>query len=286
MRERDPMPDVWSMVGELDATTRERLADVLETRGADPQQQAMRRSFLADIAFPPRAHVLEIGCGTGVLTRALARWPGIDTVVGVDPAPSLLDKARELAADLPNIAFHEADGRSLPFEAAAFDVVIFDSTLSHVAQPEDAVAQAFRVLRPAGWLGIFDGDYATTTVALGDHDPLQACVYAMMANSVYDRWLVRRLPALIRGCGFEVVSFRSHGFAETAGGYMVTIVERGADILRDLGQIDEDMAAALKSEARRRLRAGTFFGHIAYASLVARKPSSRSSPSRQRPTKT
>ena len=95
----------------------------------------------------------------------------------------------------------------------------------------------------------------------------------MMANSVHDRWLVRRLPALVRGCGFEVVSFRSHGFAETTGGYMVTIVERGADILRGLGQIDEDMAAALKAEARRRLRAGTFFGHIAYASLVARKPS-------------
>ncbi len=247
------MPDVWSMVRELDAATRERLAEVLETRGADPQQQAMRRSFLADIAFPPRARVLEVGCGTGVLSRALAQWPEIDAVIGVDTAPSLLDKARELAADLPNLAFHEADGRSLPFEAGAFDVVIFDSTLSHVAQPEGALAEAFRVLRPTGWLGLFDGDYATTTVALGDHDPLQACVDAMLANSVHDRWLVRRLPALVRACGFEVASFRSHGFVDTAGGYMVTIVERGADILRNLGQIDEDLTAALKTEARRRL---------------------------------
>jgi SAM-dependent methyltransferase len=272
-RRRDPMPDVWSMVGELDPATRERLAEVLETRGADPQQQAMRRSFLADIAFPPGAHVLEVGCGTGVLSRVLARWPGINSVVGVDTAPSLLDKARELAADLANLTFQEADGRSLPFKAEAFDVVIFDSTLSHVARPEDALVQAFGVLRPGGWLGIFDGDYATTTVALGDHDPLQACVEAMLANSVHDRWLVRRLPALVRGCGLEVVSFRSHGFAETTGGYMVTIVERGADILRGLRQIDEEMTAALKAEAHRRLDAGTFFGHIAYASLVARRPS-------------
>ena len=75
-RRRDPMPDVWSMVRELDGATRERLAEVLETRGADPQQQAMRRSFLADIAFPPRAHVLEVGCGTGVLSRALAALAG------------------------------------------------------------------------------------------------------------------------------------------------------------------------------------------------------------------
>ena len=71
---------------------------------------------------------------------------------------SLLDKARALAADLPNVAFHEADGRSLPFEAGAFDVVIFDSTLSHVAQPAGALAQAFRVLRATGWLGVFDDD--------------------------------------------------------------------------------------------------------------------------------
>jgi SAM-dependent methyltransferase len=267
------MPDVWSMVRELDPATREGLAEVLETRGADPQQQAMRRSFLADIAFPQHAHVLEIGCGTGVLSRALAQWPGIDAVTGVDTAPSLLDKARELAADLPNLAFQEADGRSLPFEAGAFDAVIFGSTLSHVAQPEGALAQAFRVLRPAGWLGIFDGDYATTTVALGDDDLLQARVDAMLANSVHDRWLVRGLPALVRGCGFELVSFQSHGFMETAGGYMVTIIDRGADILSGLGQIDEAMATALKAEARRRLEAGTFFGHIAYASLVARKPS-------------
>jgi hypothetical protein len=63
--ERDPMPDVWSMVDELDPAMRERLAEVLETRAAGPQQQAMRRSFLAEIAFPPRAHVLEVGCGTG-----------------------------------------------------------------------------------------------------------------------------------------------------------------------------------------------------------------------------
>jgi hypothetical protein len=63
--ERDPMADVWSMVHELDAGTRERLADVLETRGAGRQQQAMRRSFLAEIAFPPGARVLRSTAGRG-----------------------------------------------------------------------------------------------------------------------------------------------------------------------------------------------------------------------------
>jgi len=267
------MVDVWATVTQLDAAKQARLADVLETRGADPQQQAMRQAFLADIPFPPPARVLEVGCGTGVLTRRLAGWPNVGTVVGVDVAASLLAQARRLAEGLANVTFREADGRALPFDAGAFDVVIFDSTLSHVPEPERALAEAFRVLRPDGWLAVFDGDYATTTIALGDHDPLQACADAVMANSVNDRWLVRRLTALVRAQGFAIDRGRSHGFVETSGGaYMLSIVDRGADILRAAGQIGDETASALKAEARRRVAAGTFFGHIAYGSLIARKP--------------
>ena len=267
------MPDVWAIVADLDPSAQERLASVLETRGADPQQQAMRRAFLSDIKFPPGAHVLEVGCGTGVLTRVLAGWPNVKAVVGSDPAAPLIRKAQRLASNLANVTFQEADGRSLPFGDDAFDVVVFDSTLSHVPGPERALAEVHRVLRPGGSLAVFDGDYATTTIALGDHDPLQTCVAAMMANSVNDRWLMRRLPSLVRASGFEEADFRSHGYAETGGGaYLLSVVDRGADILHASGAIGEATAAAFKSEARRRVESGTFFGHIAYASLTARKP--------------
>ena len=266
------MADIWSSVDDLDAEAQDRLAGVLETRGADPKQQAMRRAFLEDIALAPGARVLEVGCGTGVLTRRLARWDEVGEVVGVDLAPALLARARELAADLPNVAFQEADARALPFAGESFDAVVFDSTLSHVPEPERALAEARRVLRPSGRLAAFDGDYATATVALGDHDPLQACVEAMMAGSVNDRWVVRRLRALVGGLGLAIVGFRSHGFVEElGGGYMLTVVDRGADILRALGRIGDEAAAALKAEARRRVAARSFFGHIAYASLVAQR---------------
>jgi ubiquinone/menaquinone biosynthesis C-methylase UbiE len=266
------MPDVWANVAGLDDATQDRLAGVLEARGADAQQREMRRTFLGDIDYPHGARVLDVGCGTGVLTRQLAERPGVESVVGVDAASSLLEKARELARDLEAVEFHEADARELPFTDETFDVVVFDSTLSHVPEPERAIAEAYRVLRPSGLLGAFDGDYATATVALGDHDPLQACVDAMMAGSVTDRWLVRRLAALVRERGFEDVTLRSHGFAETGGGdYMLSVVDRGADLLHERGEIGRAAADALKDEARRRVAAGTFFGHIAYASVTARK---------------
>jgi SAM-dependent methyltransferase len=266
------MTDIWARFNELDAPMQARLAGVLETRGADAQQQAMRRAFLEQIAFTARANVLEVGCGTGVLTRVLARWPGVGTVIGADPAPALLDKARELAADLPNATFQQADGRCLPLDAETFDAVVFDSVLSHMPSPELGLAEAFRVLRPHGQVAVFDGDYATTTVALSDHDPLQACVDTMMANTVNDRWLVRRLPSLARGAGFCCLRPHSYGFVETdASGYMLTVVDRGIDMLLGSGQIGLEAAQALKDEARRRVAAGTFFGHIAYGSLIARK---------------
>ena len=52
---------------------------------------------------------------------------------------------------------------------------------------------------------------------------------------------------------------------------MPTMDERDADFLHALGLIRGDLAAALKAEARRRLDSGTFFGHLAHASLVARR---------------
>jgi hypothetical protein len=53
---------------------------------------------------------------------------------------------------------------------------------------------------------------------------------------------------------------------------MLTVVDRGVDLIRASGQIGVDLASALKAEARQRVAAGSFFGHIAYASLTARKP--------------
>jgi ubiquinone/menaquinone biosynthesis C-methylase UbiE len=267
------MADVWTAVRDLDEATQARLADVLETRGADAQQMAMRRAFLQDVPFPKDAQVVDVGCGTGVSTRLLARWPGVAAVIGIDPAPALLERARAAAGSLATVSFREGDGRSLPLDDAVADVVAFDSTLSHVRGPERAIEEAFRVLRPDGCLAVFDGDYATATVAIADHDPLQACVETMVANSVTDRWIMRRLSGVVAARGFEVVSLRSFGFVEIGrDGYMLTIVDRGADLLCTQGHLGAGAAAALKDEARRRLKEGRFFGHIAYAGLVARKP--------------
>jgi len=170
---RTVVPDVYGAIADADLTTQARLADILELRASDPQQRAMLESYLAEIAPLATARVLEIGCGTGAVVRVVAGRPGIGEVVGIDPSPVFIARARELAADLANVAFEEGEGRSVHFEDRSFDVVIFHTTLSHTPSPEVLLAEAFRVLRSGGWLAVFDGDYASISVATDDLDPLQ-----------------------------------------------------------------------------------------------------------------
>lgn len=267
------MPDVYASIAEAEPALVQRIAEALETRAADPQQRAMLEAYLGDLPFPQGARVLEVGCGTGPISRALARRPGVGQVEGIDPSPILLSKARELAAGLANVSFREGDGRSLPYQDGVFEAVIFHTTLCHVPGSEQALAEAHRVLCPGGWLAVFDGDYATLTLALGAADPLEACSDAIKESIVHDRWLVRRLPSLVRSAGFEVVTFRSFGYAQiTEPAYLLTIVDRGADFLATVGRIGAELCTSLKAEARRRAEAGAFFGFIGFASLIARRP--------------
>ena len=267
------MPDVYATIAEAEPAVVGRLTDILELRAADAQQREMREKYFSDIEFPPDARVVEVGCGPGPVARALASRPGVGEVVGVDLSPTFIAQARALAQSLPNLTFVEGDARALPLEDSSFDVVVYHTTLCHVPGPELALAEARRVLRERGWLGIFDGDYATVTCARGAFDPLQACAEACVDYLVHDRWLVRRLPTLVRDAGFALLRVRGYSYLEasSSNGYMLSIVDRGAEALLDTGRIDVDAADALKAEARRRSDAGEFFGHIAYASLVARR---------------
>jgi SAM-dependent methyltransferase len=269
-----PPGDAYAEVTKLDEAELEQHAQRLELRAADERQRAMRREYLSRVELRDGARVVEVGCGTGPVSRELAAWPGVGEVVGVDPSPFFLERARTLAANLGNVRFELADGRDLPFADASFDLAVFHTALCHIPAPEAALEEAFRVLRPGSTLAVFDGDYATLTVGLGPGDALQACAEAVLGSIVHDPWLVRSLRPLTASAGFDPGRLWSHGYVETEEPrYMLAVVDLGADTLASSGRIASATAHALKQEARRRVDAGLFFGHVAYASLVAQRPS-------------
>ena len=222
------MADVYAAITEAEPAVVERIAEVLELRAADPRQQALRAGYLTDLTLPEGAHVLEIGCGTGPVTRSIAGLEAVTRAVGLDPSPTLLEHARRLSREHANVEFHTGDARALPFADRDFDAV-----------------------------------------ANGPADPLQAVAEACVAAIVHDPLIIHRLAGLVRRAGFTVRHFRTHGYDGVLDPtYLLTIIDRGADALLREARIGPALAQALRDEARRRAKAGEFFGHITYASLI------------------
>jgi hypothetical protein len=144
--------------------------------------------------------------------------------------------------------------------------------LSHIPEPELVLREAYRVLQPDGWLTVFEADYMTTSVAISEFDPLQPLADAMVASFVHNPWLTRHLPKTLAAAGFAVTSLRGFGYVQISDpAYMLTIIDRGADLLTGTGALTAPSADALRSEARRRARDGEFFGHMSFVSAIARK---------------
>jgi ubiquinone/menaquinone biosynthesis C-methylase UbiE len=94
--------------------------------------------------------VLEVGVGTG-LNFGLYR--DLDALAGVDPDPYMLERARPRAAELPfPVELHQAGAERMPFADGHFDTAVITFTLCTIPDPDAALAEVRRVLKPTGRL--------------------------------------------------------------------------------------------------------------------------------------
>ena len=107
-------------------------------------------------ALLPPLDVVDFGCGTGVLSVELALWA--KKVTAIDRSASALAQAKERAEreGVRNITFLEADLHALPLPSASKDLVVISQSLHHVAEHEQVLAEAARLLKPAGRLVVLE----------------------------------------------------------------------------------------------------------------------------------
>lgn len=124
--------------------------------------EAFRKKTLGYAGLKQGERVLDVGCGTGVLTRLAAEAVG-DTgmAVGIDPAPGMISVAKENAEkDGGGAGFRLAVIEDLPFEPDSFDCVLSSLMIHHL--PPDVkvkgLSEAYRVLKPGGRLVAVDID--------------------------------------------------------------------------------------------------------------------------------
>lgn len=128
----------------------------LEERGRSGYM-AVVRALLDALAIQPGESVLEVGCGSGVIMRELARrTAGANRLIGRDMSPYLLREARALARReglLDQIDFGEGRAEALPLPEGAVEVSL-SSTVFEEGDADRMLAEIVRVTRPGGRIGI------------------------------------------------------------------------------------------------------------------------------------
>jgi SAM-dependent methyltransferase len=117
------------------------------------------REFLRWLAIPPGRRWLDVGCGTGVLTRGILEVAQPAAVLGVDSSAEYIGFARHQTSD-PRASFAVADARALPDQAEPFDAVVAGLVLNFLPEPERALASMQQVACPGATLAAYVWDYA------------------------------------------------------------------------------------------------------------------------------
>jgi len=240
---------LWRDTASVDAERARDLVARLERRAKAADEIAARDAYLDLLAITAGERVLDVGCGSGAVTREIARRVGSRGVaVGLDPSPALLAVARQLAKEAgvgDRIEFREGDALRLPFPDGSFDAVVCVTVLSHVPRGETAIPEFVRVLRPGGRLGVFDLDTDMTAFTHPDRVLTRRIVAAASDAMAVNGWLVRQLPLLFQQAGLADV--RARGFfpieTETQTFY-ASMADRCAEAAVKMGVITESESRA------------------------------------------
>ncbi|MDB6164760.1 MAG: hypothetical protein JWL98_2192 [Xanthomonadaceae bacterium] len=168
-----------------------------------PQEQRLFDRY----ALSGPLHVLDLGCGTGEITRRLAQRYAQADLTGVDILEGNLALARrDSAAFGDRVRYQQGDAFALAFDAGSFDLVVCRHMSQAVPDFPQVLAEMTRVLRPGGWLHLLSEDYGMLQFpASAAFDPDQfwnANALAFLASIGCDGRIGRHSPGLLQANGY------------------------------------------------------------------------------------
>lgn len=170
--------------------------------------------LVATVAPARGARVLDLACGTGVVTRHAARLVGgRGHISGTDCNPAMLAVAREVSRDVEaRVTWDQADATDLPYGDQTFDAVFCQHGLQFFAAPDVALAEMHRVTADGGRMGVatcrplaHQPGYAVLVDTLARH---VGDAVARAISSPYALGDLHRLGELVGAAGFRNVHRR------------------------------------------------------------------------------
>lgn len=119
--------------------------------------QRDRHIWLEHLALAPGVTVLDAGSGMGEVVRMMAERvaPG-GRAIGIDLSAEMVARASERAAGVDAVEYRVGSVTALPFEVASVDAAYSERVFMHLADPQAAMHELFRVLRPGGRIVVID----------------------------------------------------------------------------------------------------------------------------------
>lgn len=163
-------------------------------------------------ALRPGERVLDVACGTGVVTRLASEAVGTDgTVAGLDVNPGMLAVARSTTSPIMVIEWHEGSAEAMPLPEASFDAVLCQMGLQFMPDKHAALSEMRRVLAPGGRLILnVPGPTPQLFVIMGEvlarHLDAEAADFVNQVFSLHD---TAEIHNLVNGAGFRDVSVQA-----------------------------------------------------------------------------
>jgi ubiquinone/menaquinone biosynthesis C-methylase UbiE len=171
------------------------------------------RELLEAARLQPGERVLDLACGTGIITRAAAERVGTTgAVTGIDVAPDMIATAKETPAAGAPIEWHEADAVDLPVPDGCYDVALCQMGLMFMPDKPAALAELRRVLTPGGRVvvntpGRIQPAFEAMEQAIVDNLSADLGAFVSAVFSMHDPG---HIAELLRDAGFEGVDAREY----------------------------------------------------------------------------
>jgi arsenite methyltransferase len=171
-----------------------------------PDVVEQRARTLERLALRPGDHVVDLGCGPGLLAFEMAGRVGPTGLVeGIDASPSMLTLARRRLALRPWVHLHAGDVTALPFDDGVFDAAVCTQVYEFVPDITRALGELRRVLKPGGRAIVIDTDWESCVWHSSD-DARMRRVLACWDSHCPHPHLPRELAPRLRAAGLTVTS--------------------------------------------------------------------------------